>query len=166
MGTLLGCVFGPSLGVGIIDFIALLLISSSGDWSGERVELLLCASHCASGNGALVARVEPGVDFETGVGYVVSRSSILALRFFDIGSDHVLNIGLGLECISDVVDRSTKNCEPPKDQVGDRPTFCLHAESPSVIAIVELDVEGWLYTVLSDEVSTKEDWCCSHFSCP
>ena len=142
MGTLLGCVFGPSLGVGIIDFIALLLISSSADWPGERVELLLCPSHCANGNGALVARVEPGVDFETGVGYVVSRSSILALKFFDTGSDHILNAGLGLECISDVVDKSTKNCELPNDQGGDRPKFCLHAESPSVIAIVESDVEG------------------------
>lgn len=165
MGTLLGCVFGPSLRLGIIDFIALLLISSSADWSGERVELLLCPSHCANGNGAL-ARVESGVDFETGVGYVVSKSSILALKFFDTGSDHVLNAGLGLECISDVVDKSTKNCEPPKDQGGGRPTFCLHAGSPSVIAIVESDVEGWSYVVLSDEVPTKEDWCCSQFSCP
>src|SRR6266702_8978538 len=142
MGTLLDCFFRPSLGVGIIDFIFLLLISSSAGWSGERVEFLLCPSHCANGNGALVSRVESGVDFETGVGYIVSKSSILSLRFFDAGNDHVLNAGLGLECISDVVDESTKNCEPPKDQVGGPPTFCLHAESPSVIAIVESDVEG------------------------
>ena len=106
------------------------------------MELLLCPSHCASGNGALAARVEPGVDFEAGVGYIVSKSSILSLRFFDTGNDHVLNAGLGLERISDVVDKSTKNCELPNDQGGDRPKFCLHAESPSVIAIVESDVEG------------------------